>query len=258
MAASPDANGYRIDEVSRLAGTTVRNVRAYQDRGLLPPPKRVGRVGWYSDAHLARLRLIGEMLDRGYNLGNIAELIDRSERGQGLSDVLGREAAPAGPGRDGRSTTFTKEDLRERFAPLGCGHLDRAIEMGFISREGDHFGGAGPRLLEEATGLMDAGVPAEVMFETAARIAAAADLVADLYAEILTPHLVGGAANPMAPEGRMAPEEEPGLTEVVRRLRRFAADLVDASLVTALDRRIGVAVSAPPSQTGPGGESTTD
>ncbi|MFB9386717.1 MerR family transcriptional regulator [Pseudonocardia petroleophila] len=36
---------YRIDELAHTAGTTVRNIRAYQDRGLLPPPRRVGRVG---------------------------------------------------------------------------------------------------------------------------------------------------------------------------------------------------------------------
>src|SRR5438309_572599 len=49
------ASEYRIDELAREAGTTVRNVRAYQDRGLLPPPRRSGRVGLYTDARqLAR------------------------------------------------------------------------------------------------------------------------------------------------------------------------------------------------------------
>ena len=40
---------YRIDDLAREAGTTVRNVRVYQDRGLLPPPRREGRAGIYSD-----------------------------------------------------------------------------------------------------------------------------------------------------------------------------------------------------------------
>jgi DNA-binding transcriptional MerR regulator len=40
---------YRVAEVARLAGMTVRNVRVYQDRGLLPPPRRQGRIGLYSD-----------------------------------------------------------------------------------------------------------------------------------------------------------------------------------------------------------------
>lgn len=41
---------YRIDELARLAGSTVRNIRAYQDRGLLPPPRLAGRVGLYDDS----------------------------------------------------------------------------------------------------------------------------------------------------------------------------------------------------------------
>ena len=50
---------YRIDDLAREAGTTVRNVRVYQDRGLLPPPRREGRAGIYTDVHLGRLRLSG-------------------------------------------------------------------------------------------------------------------------------------------------------------------------------------------------------
>ena len=78
------ATDYRIDELAREAGTTVRNVRAYQDRGLLPPPRRSGRVGLYTDAHLARLRLIGTMLERGYTLGNIlsAQFFESAVRAQ--------------------------------------------------------------------------------------------------------------------------------------------------------------------------------
>ena len=49
---------YRIDDLARAAGTTSRNVRAYQERGLLPPPEKRGRVGIYGDAHLERLEQV--------------------------------------------------------------------------------------------------------------------------------------------------------------------------------------------------------
>src|SRR5204863_6803631 len=64
---------YRIDDLARAAGTTVRNVRVYQDRGLLPPPRREGRTGLYGEPHLARLRLIGQLLEKGYTFAHIAE-----------------------------------------------------------------------------------------------------------------------------------------------------------------------------------------
>src|SRR5699024_12778904 len=91
---------YRIDELARLAETTVRNVRVYQDRGLLAPPRREGRVGLYSEAHLARLRLIGHLLRRGYTFANIGELFRVWERGGELSDILGFETAIGEAWRD--------------------------------------------------------------------------------------------------------------------------------------------------------------
>ena len=33
---------YTIDELARAAESTTRNIRAYQDRGLLPPPTKAG------------------------------------------------------------------------------------------------------------------------------------------------------------------------------------------------------------------------
>jgi DNA-binding transcriptional MerR regulator len=42
---------YRIDDLARAAGTTARRVRAYHERGLLPPPEKRGRVGYYNDSH---------------------------------------------------------------------------------------------------------------------------------------------------------------------------------------------------------------
>jgi len=106
MRADAPAGGsgveYRIDELARLAGTTVRNVRAYQDRGLLPPPRRSGRVGLYTRQHLARLELITRLLERGYTLANIGELISAWEAGTDVAGLLGLEAPSPPRGRQRR------------------------------------------------------------------------------------------------------------------------------------------------------------
>src|SRR5690349_10951820 len=34
---------YRLDDLARISGVTARNIRAYRERGLLDPPRRVGR-----------------------------------------------------------------------------------------------------------------------------------------------------------------------------------------------------------------------
>ncbi len=80
---------YRIDDLARIAGTTTRNIRVYRDRGLLPPPVRIGRIAVFNDTHLTRLRLITSMLDRGYNIAHVHEMLSAWEEGKNLGDVLG-------------------------------------------------------------------------------------------------------------------------------------------------------------------------
>ena len=60
-----------VDQLAAKVGLTVRNVRAYAARGLLPPPRLVGRTGYYGREHVARLVLVREMLAEGYSLAMI-------------------------------------------------------------------------------------------------------------------------------------------------------------------------------------------
>src|ERR1700733_13493317 len=86
-------NEYTVDDLARVADSTVRNVRAYQDRGLLAPPEKRGRVGVYDDTHVARLKLINHLLARGYTLANIQDLIMAVDEGHDLRSILGLESA---------------------------------------------------------------------------------------------------------------------------------------------------------------------
>ena len=60
-----------VDELAARVGVTVRNVRAYSARGLLPAPRMAGRTGYYGREHVARLLLVREMLAEGYSLAMI-------------------------------------------------------------------------------------------------------------------------------------------------------------------------------------------
>lgn len=95
--AAAVAAEYTVDELAQAAQTTVRNVRAYQDRGLLSPPERRGRVGVYNGEHLARLRLVGQLLERGYSIASIRELFDAWAQGRDLAHVLGLDQAIRAP-----------------------------------------------------------------------------------------------------------------------------------------------------------------
>jgi DNA-binding transcriptional MerR regulator len=67
---------YRIEELARTAGVAVDTVRFYQGRGLLPAPRRDGRVTWYGDVHLERLQRIRALQQRGFTLAIIRRFLD--------------------------------------------------------------------------------------------------------------------------------------------------------------------------------------
>src|ERR1035438_4911661 len=87
MAGARTEQRLTIDQLAQAAGLTVRNVRSYQSRGLIPPPEVQGRIGYYGTEHLSRLQLIREMQAQGYNLTAIAHLLEQA-RGSG-EEVLG-------------------------------------------------------------------------------------------------------------------------------------------------------------------------
>ncbi|MGA2827879.1 MAG: MerR family transcriptional regulator, partial [Streptosporangiaceae bacterium] len=121
---------YRIDELARLAGATVRNIRVYQDRGLLAPPRRDGRVGIYTDAHLARLRLIGQLLKRGYTFANIGELLAVWERGGDITEILDLESAVGLPWSDEIPAYVTATRLAEVFGgAVSPDEVAQAVEL---------------------------------------------------------------------------------------------------------------------------------
>lgn len=84
---------YRLDELAQLSGVNARNIRAYRERGLLDPPRRVGRSAYYDDAHLAQLKVIAQLLNKGFSSAHIAEFFSAVRHGQDLADVLGIERA---------------------------------------------------------------------------------------------------------------------------------------------------------------------
>src|SRR5919109_150654 len=104
---------YRIGELAQAAGVPVRTLRYYQERKLLPPPRRVGRIGLYSEDHLARLRMIGNLLDRGHTLEGIRELLSAWEQGHDIEAVLGVEKAVSAPWSTETPVTMTLAELAD-------------------------------------------------------------------------------------------------------------------------------------------------
>ncbi len=77
-AVEGDADNLTVDQLAARAGVTVRTVRFYSTRGLLPSPT-IGprRVGRYGPDHLSRLALIEELQNQGMTLAAIERYLQR-------------------------------------------------------------------------------------------------------------------------------------------------------------------------------------
>lgn len=90
---------YRLEALAQASGVSVRNIRAYRERGLLDPPRRDGRWAFYGDHHLAQLAVISDLLRRGFHSTHIAEFFATVRDGGDLADHLGvRQAVFGRPG----------------------------------------------------------------------------------------------------------------------------------------------------------------
>jgi len=225
---------YRVDELARQAGTTVRNVRAYQDRGLLSPPRRQGRVGVYSETHLARLRLIGQLLERGYTLGNIAELMAAWERGHELSAVLGLEDVVASPWSDEVPAYITLTELAELFPAADPDFVAEAIALGLLEAEGDRLRAPSPRLLHAGAELYAAGVPIDAVLGHARALRRDIERIAQRFIRLAAEHVL---ARYLHTDDDEPPDDDlAALIDVIRRLRPLAQMAVDAELARAMER----------------------
>src|SRR6478672_6873826 len=113
-----------IDELAQQTGMTVRNLRAHQSRGLLPPPDVRGRTGYYGDEHLARVELIRELQGEGFNLEAIRKLLEGA--GGKSEEVLRFTRAIREPFEDEQSEIVTLEELAEQFGPRDPALLAKA------------------------------------------------------------------------------------------------------------------------------------
>ena len=235
MGERPEAEGpgdeWSVDEVARRAGTTVRNVRLYQERGLLPAPRRDGRRAWYNDDHLRRLRLVLSMLRRGYPLTAIRELTDALVDGRTLADVLGFEEALAEPFLTEEPRKLSPEELLDLFPDSPLENLQRALELEVLVPVEDGFVAPSPALLEIGAQLVADGVPLEAVLDATGEIRAATDRLAERFVALFTDHVW----QPFVDAG-MPADDLPRITAMLQRQRPLAAKAVMPALAQAMQR----------------------
>lgn len=228
-----DVPEYRIDDLASAAGMTTRNIRAYQSQGLLPAPRREGRVAFYSEVHLARLRLIGSLLERGYSAAHIEELIGAWEGGRDLSDVLGIERALVTPFSDEVPTYLPLREVRDTLG--GRTQLARAEELGIVRREGkDRVRVERPRLLGAMGELRTMGVTVDESLALYEVVRPLLDQIADRLVGVAVEVLTGNRGTEFDPTD----EELAALVPTLERMRVLAMTTVTGGLAQAMEESI--------------------
>ena len=74
-APTAAADELTVEALSERTGVSVRNVRAYQTAGLMPPPRLRGRTALYNAEHLGKLELIRDLRKQGFKLDAIKAML---------------------------------------------------------------------------------------------------------------------------------------------------------------------------------------
>lgn len=79
--APTDGGEMTVEELSARTGVSVRNIRAYQTAGLMPPPRLKGRLGLYDAEHQGKLELIRDLRQQGFRLEAIKGMLEKTPEG---------------------------------------------------------------------------------------------------------------------------------------------------------------------------------
>ncbi|MFD3511844.1 MerR family transcriptional regulator [Streptomyces sp. NPDC058657] len=200
-----------MEELAEAAGIPVRTLRFYRERKLIPPPRREGRIAWYNDHHLARLRTITALLERGHTLTGIADLASTFDSGRDVGELL-----TLGEVTEETPVRLTPEQLADYFeGEVTPENLASAMALGYLAIDGDEVVHVSRRLLDVSAALVREGIPLSEVMAAGLAVREHADALARIFIDLVAAH-----------------DADP------QRLRPFAKSVVEAELSMALDRHL--------------------
>ncbi len=218
-AKAPDGK-MTIGELARRTGMTIRNIRAHQTRGLLPPPEVHGRTGYYGEEHVARIELTREMQAEGLNLEAIRRVLETT--GGSSQEIVDFARAVRAPFEDETPEIFEASELAaswkvDRLEPK---LLQRAERLGILRELPDgKIEVLSPRLQRSGAELIELGVSAEAGLATAAKLREHAEGAARAFIDLFVKEIW----EPFDKAGR--PEQDwPKVREALDRVRPLASD----------------------------------
>ena len=230
---SGEPHDLTIEQLAQETGMTVRNIRAHQSRGLLPPPEIRGRTGYYGQEHVARLELIAEMQADGFNLKSIERLL--SEAGAtAAEELLGFKRALTAPFEQESPEMVDERELAARFDGQDPRTLSKAIKLGLLVPLGEgSYEVPSPTLLSAGEELFRLGVPTDATLRVLDNLSRHAEAVADAFVKMFLEQVW----KPFDQAGR--PEERlPEVRQAIERSRPLASEALLAVFQRKMTRSV--------------------
>lgn len=240
-ASQPEADeSFPIEELARRTGMTVRTLRAYQSRKLLPSPEVRARMGYYSARHVARVELVKDLQAEGFKLDTIARMLDNT--GESDAEILQFSRTVKSLFGESEPQIVNLEDLRERF-PNSDNEpelINRAEKLGLLRKLDDNtYEELAPRVLTAGQDAMTSlHVDAKRALKLVEQLRRHAEGVAKLYLELY----LEAVWKPFADAGQ--PDDEwPAVQTALERLRGIAEQallgMFDVTMAERVDETFG-------------------
>jgi DNA-binding transcriptional MerR regulator len=235
---SATQTGMTIDALAARVDMTVRNVRAYASRGLLPPPVLRGRTGLYGEEHLARLTLIQQMLAEGYTLGAVERVLERAPEGV-TSAGLALHRALLTPWLAEEPEEVDRAALETRAgAPVDDELLALLAELGLVvPREDGRLEVTSPTLLRAGLQVVALGIPPEKVVAAQQKVAEHAAAAARLYVELFRDTVWREFADAGQPD-----DEWPRVQQAIERVQPVASQAMLATFRIAMGQAVDEAL----------------
>lgn len=149
-----------LDDLTRRVGMSVRNVRFYTTKGLVPPPIRRGRSGYYTAEHVARLQLVRELQGHGFTLSAIERYLSHVPEDATPED-LALQRTMLAPWSADQPVVMSRGELAERAGrDLSASDLETLEAIGVVSRTGTAYA-VSLTQLPVGLGLLELGFPTD-------------------------------------------------------------------------------------------------
>ena len=223
-----------IDELSRETGMTARNIRAHQSRGLLKPPTVRSRTGFYDGEHVARIRLIQDLQNQGFNLKAIERLLELGA-GEGSPGALEFERALLAPFGDEVPEQVTEVGLAEILGePLDRKLVARVERSGLLRPTGDGtWEVPSPTMLRGGRELSELGIPLEHALAVGETINEHTTAIAREFVRLFINDVLDPLRSASDGKGDLA-----AAGKAVERLRPLASDAVAASFAQVMTQAV--------------------